>query len=183
MTDNRDARHARLLEQVPEEGCWAVCSWQGPSDAAEDALYVTPSGWAATADGILTSWDGTEGRIVTLLDPRPDWQPLPDGPTKAHIGRRVRLVGRDGPEVVGTLTKVEDGDCVRVSRWLFGVGTGDWYVEATDTDPDAAAIEAIITAYRSSPECSTHSVFGEAMLDLLRGEGWDLVKREAGESR
>lgn len=44
-------------------------------------------------------------------------------------------------------------------------------------DPDAAAIEAIITAYRRSPECSTDSVFGEAMLDHLRAQGFDVTPR------
>ena len=47
----------------------------------------------------------------------------------------------------------------------------------TPEDPDAAVIEAIITAYRRSPECSTHSVFGEAMLDNLRAQGFDVTAR------
>ena len=38
-------------------------------------------------------------------------------------------------------------------------------------------IEAIITAYRRSPECSTHAVFGEAMLDHLRAQGFDVTPR------
>ena len=45
-------------------------------------------------------------------------------------------------------------------------------------DPDAAVIEAIITAYRRSPECSTHAVFGEAMLDHLRAQGFDVTRAE-----
>ena len=44
-------------------------------------------------------------------------------------------------------------------------------------DPDAAVIEAIITAYRRSPECSTHAVFGESMLDHLRAQGFDVTAR------
>jgi hypothetical protein len=44
-------------------------------------------------------------------------------------------------------------------------------------DPDAAAVEAIVTAYRRSPECSTHAVFGEAMLDHLRDQGFDVTPR------
>ena len=44
-------------------------------------------------------------------------------------------------------------------------------------DPDAAVIEAIITAYRRSPECSTDAVFGEAMLDHLRAQGFDVTAR------
>ena len=44
-------------------------------------------------------------------------------------------------------------------------------------DPDAAVIEAIIAAYRRSPECSTDAVFGEAMLDHLRAQGFDVTPR------
>ena len=44
-------------------------------------------------------------------------------------------------------------------------------------DSDAAVIEAIITAYRRSPECSTHAVFGESMLDHLRAQGFDVTAR------
>ena len=40
-----------------------------------------------------------------------------------------------------------------------------------------AAIEAITAAYRRSPECSTDSVFGEAMLDHLRAQGFDVTAR------
>ena len=47
----------------------------------------------------------------------------------------------------------------------------------TPVDPDAAVIEAIIAAYRRSPECSTDSVFGEAMLDHLRAQGFDVTAR------
>ena len=47
----------------------------------------------------------------------------------------------------------------------------------TPVDPDAAVIEAIIAAYRRSPECSTHAVFGEAMLDHLRAQGFDVTAR------
>ncbi|HRW03436.1 MAG TPA: DUF4406 domain-containing protein, partial [Tetrasphaera sp.] len=45
-------------------------------------------------------------------------------------------------------------------------------------DPDAAAVEAIVTAYRRSPECSTHAVFGESMLDHLRAQGFDVTRAE-----
>ena len=52
-------------------------------------------------------------------------------------------------------------------------------LEATKeaVDPDADLIEAIITAYRRSPECSTDSAFGEAMLDHLRERGYDVTRR------
>ena len=44
--------------------------------------------------------------------------------------------------------------------------------------PDAAVIEAIIAAYRRSPECSTDAVFGEAMLNHLRARGFDVTRAE-----
>jgi hypothetical protein len=44
-------------------------------------------------------------------------------------------------------------------------------------DPDTAAIEALVTAHRRSPECSTDAVFGEAMLDHLRAQGFDVTAR------
>lgn len=44
-------------------------------------------------------------------------------------------------------------------------------------DPDAAVIEAIITAYRRSPEYSNDAVFCEAMLDHLRAQGFDVTAR------
>ena len=76
-----------------------------------------------------------------------------------------------------------------VSAWNFRAGYADhgwslWLVEDAPepepepVDPDAAVIEAIITAYRRSPECSTHAVFGEAMLDHLRAQGFDVTRAE-----
>ena len=54
-----------------------------------------------------------------------------------------------------------------------------WLVEdaPAPVDPDAAAIEALVKAHRRSPECSTHAVFGEAMLDHLRAQGFDVTPR------
>ena len=177
MTDDRDARHARLLAQVPDEGCWAVCSWQGLD--GHDALHVTPSGWAVSPGRPEMPWAETDARIVALLDPRPNWQPLPDGPNKSHVGRRVRLVGRGGPEVVGTLTKVVNEHRALLNHWLYDVSSVDWYVDATDLGPDTERVEALAKAMRRS----TCTDDGAEVLDLLRAEGWDLVKREGGESR
>ena len=107
MTDDRDARHARLLAQVPEGGCWAVCSWQRVNE--EDVLHVTPSGWATSPCRPEMPWAETGARIVTLLDPRPDWKPLPHGPNKSHVGRRVRRINWRGIEVVGTVSEMLPG--------------------------------------------------------------------------
>ena len=118
MTD-RDARHELLLAQVPDEGCWAVCGWHRVI-ADEYVLHVTPSGWATSPCRPEMPWAETGARIVTLLDPRPDWKPLPHGPNKSHVGRRVRLVGRGGPEVVGTLTKVVNEHRALLMAYLRG---------------------------------------------------------------
>ena len=69
-----------------------------------------------------------------------------------------------------------------LGSWLWMPGNADigwslWLIEDAPVDPDAAVIEAIITAYRRSPECSTHAVFGEAMLDHLRAQGFDVTPR------
>jgi hypothetical protein len=70
-----------------------------------------------------------------------------------------------------------------VVAWVFGSICGNygwslWLIgDAPAPVDDAAVIEAIITAYRRSPECSTHAVFGEAMLDHLRAQGFDVTAR------
>jgi hypothetical protein len=96
---------------------------------------------------------------------------------EAAVRDRVRYIDGerlDGERIDGSLgwpylwvTEQEDGD------WSL------WLVEDAPepVDPDAAVIKAIITAYRSSPECSTHAVFGESMLDHLRAQGFDVTAR------
>ena len=90
---------------------------------------------------------------------------------ESHVGGRVKHINDSG---IGL-----DGGAV---AWVFGGMFGDrgwslWLVEDEPVDPDAAVIEAIITAYRRSPDCSTHAVFGEAMLDHLRAQGFDVTAR------
>ena len=99
---------------------------------------------------------------------------------KGEAAHRDRVQQIDGERIiVGT-----DGS------WLWVPGNADggwalWLVEdaPAPVDPpdpdaaDAAFIEAIITAYRRSPECSTHAVFGESMLDHLRAQGFDVTAR------
>ena len=78
---------------------------------------------------------------------------------------------------------IEDGTFKGDVVWLHGEdernGWSFWLIEDAPepVDPDAAAIEALVTAYRRSPECSTDSVFGEAMLDHLRAQGFDVTPR------
>lgn len=70
------------------------------------------------------------------------------------------------------------GFCLWMPEYA-AVGWSLWLVEDAPepVDPDAAAVEAIVTAYRRSPECSTHAVFGESMLDHLRAQGYDVTAR------
>ena len=79
-----------------------------------------------------------------------------------------------------------DGDLIMgvigAYLWMPGYEVIDWTLWLVEdapapVDPDAAVIEAIITAYRRSPDCSTHAVFGEAMLDHLRAQGFDVTPR------
>lgn len=79
-----------------------------------------------------------------------------------------------------------DGDLIMgvigAYLWMPGYEVIDWTLWLVEdapapVDPDAAAVEAIVTAYRRSPECSTHAVFGEAMLDHLRAQGFDVTAR------
>ena len=83
----------------------------------------------------------------------------------------------------GRVVAVEDGVFQCEVVWLRTENERNdwslWLVEdaPAPVDPDAAAIEAIVTAYRRSPECSTHAVFGEAMLDHLRAQGFDVTAR------
>lgn len=92
---------------------------------------------------------------------------------KDEAAHRDRVQQIDGELIVGT-----DGAWL----WVPGNAVGGWNLWLIEdapapVDPDAAVIEAIITAYRRSPECSTDSVFGEAMLDHLRAQGFDVTAR------
>ena len=107
-------------------------------------------------------------------------------PVSGPLPRRIK------PEDVRPGMVVDISDRVRITKvdehrvWisdyegteLHREGRSWWLIEdAPPVDPDAAAIEALVTAYRRSPECSTDSVFGEAMLDHLRAQGFDVTAR------
>ena len=92
---------------------------------------------------------------------------------KGEAAHRDRVQQIDGDLIVGT---------DRAWLWVPGNADGGWNLWLVEdapepVDPDAAAVEAIVTAYRRSPECSTHAVFGEAMLDHLRAQGFDVTPR------
>ena len=127
--------------------------------------------------------------------PRPTPTPATLTPEQPVLPRRIKpedvQVGmlverRKGDAAVRDRVQRIDGDLIMgvigAYLWMPGYEVIDWTLwlvedAPTPVDPDAAAIEAIITAYRRSPECSTDSVFGEAMLDHLRAQGFDVTAR------
>lgn len=152
--------------------------------------YVDEGGYQLIAEdvgnGSPYSWG--DGRIVRVFtEDKPAQEPVlprPIAPEDVRVGmvverrkgeaaHRDRVHRIDGELIIGT-----DG------AWLWVPGNADggwtlWLIEDAPepVDPDAAAIEAITAAYRRSPECSTDSVFGEAMLDHLRAQGFDVTAR------
>ena len=145
-------------------------------------------------------------RAATLTPERPVKAPGQDGdvcaPQEPVLPRRIKpedvRVGmlverRKGEAAHRDRVQQIDGERIIVGTdgsWLWVPGNADggwalWLVEdaPAPVDPpdpdaaDAAFIEAIITAYRRSPECSTHAVFGESMLDHLRAQGFDVTAR------
>ena len=156
--------------------------------------YVDEGGYQLTAEdvgnGSPYSWG--DGRIVRVL-------------TEDKHAQEPVLPRRIEPEDVRVGMVVECRDLVRVTAVDGGIIEADrwseyrhprgqefradaesetcerqwWLIEDAPepSDPDAAAIEAIITAYRRSPECSTDTVFAEATLDHLRAQGFDVTPR------
>ena len=136
-------------------------------------------------------------RPATLTPERPVKAPGQDGdvcatqepvlprriePEDVRVGMVVEQ--RKGESLLrGRVIAIEGGTIECEVAWLHTDDERDgwtlWLVEdaPAPVDPDAAVIEAIITAYRRSPECSTHAVFGEAMLDHLRAQGFDVTAR------
>ena len=79
-----------------------------------------------------------------LTDARP-WVPLPNGPTEAHVNKRLRVVWKDGQSSVQDRVARFRGGMV---EWAGGAGdnwhngSGDWFVHPDDvpSDPDADLI-------------------------------------------
>jgi hypothetical protein len=151
--------------------------------------YVDEGGYQLVAEdvgnGSPYSWG--DARIVRVLteDKHAQEPVLPRRikPEDVQVGMVVER--RKGDAAVRDRVQRIDGDLIGRHRGLLvGARNEDidwtlWLVEDAPepVDPDAAVIKAIITAYRSSPECSTHAVFGEAMLDHLRAQGFDVTAR------
>ena len=154
---------SRRLRYVDEGGYQIVAGWVG---------NVHPLPWG-------------DGRIVRVLtEATPTQEPRRIKPEDVRVGMVVER--RKGDAAVRDRAEQIDGElitgAVGVWPWMPGhadVGWSLWLIEDVPepVDPDAAVIEAIITAYRRSPECSTHAVFGESMLDHLRAQGFDVTAR------
>ena len=158
---------------------------------------------AETRDARTDDWGHTsplspQNADLREFQPAEPSQPLGDVPAserprEAVLPRRIKpedvRVGmvveqRKGEGILrDRVIAIEGGTIKGEVAWLHTEDERDgwslWLIEdaPAPVDPDAAAIEAIVTAYRSSPECSTHSVFGEAMLDHLRAQGFDVTPR------
>ena len=133
------------------------------------------------------------GDVPASERPREAVLPRPITPEDVRVGMLVER--RNGECYVGGRVESIDGSGIWLhdragatggvpTAWIFGAkyaerGWSLWLIEdaPAPVDPDAAAVEAIVTAYRRSPECSTHAVFGEAMLDHLRDQGFDVTPR------
>jgi hypothetical protein len=144
-------------------------------------------------DGAPCPWH--EARIVRVLttEDKPAQEPvLPRRiePEDVRVGMVVER--RKGEAAVRDRVRYIDGERLDGERidgslgwpylWVTEQEDGDWSLWLVEdapepVDPDAAAVEAIVTAYRRSPECSTHAVFGESMLDHLRAQGFDVTAR------
>ena len=155
---------SRRLRYVDEGGYQIVAGWVG---------NVHPLPWG-------------DGRIVRVLtEATPTQEPRRIKPEDVRVGMVVER--RKGDAAVRDRAEQIDGELITgavgwVWPWMPGhadVGWSLWLIEDVPepVDPDAAVIEAIITAYRRSPECSTDAVFGESMLDHLRAQGFDVTAR------
>ena len=156
--ETRDARTDEWVQIAPESARAATLTPEQPVKApVEGEDSPSPS------EPVLPRQIAPEDVRVGMLVERRKGE--------SHVGGRVKHINDSG---IGL-----DGGAV---AWVFGGMFGDrgwslWLVEDEPVDPDAAVIEAIVTAYRRSPECSTDSVFGEAMLDHLRAQGFDVTAR------
>jgi len=149
----------------------------------DEGGYQLAAGWVG--NGKPFQWLGA--RIVRVLtEDKPMQEPvLPRRiePEDVRVGmvverRKGEAAMRDRVHLIDNALIDAPGFCLWMPEYA-AVGWSLWMIEdaPAPVDPDAAVIEAIITAYRRSPECSTHAVFGESMLDHLRAQGFDVTAR------
>ena len=173
-----------------------TCDCTQAARDAETDIWPNPSAGQLLADVIAKAADGMGLTSSLLARPGPsepadasealrdvppaerpsEALPRPIDPEDVRVGMVVDIIDRARIRRVDDQRAwISDDEYTMLRR----DGRSLWLVEDTPApvDPDAAAIEAIVTAYRISPECSTHSVFGEAMLDHLRSQGFDVTPR------
>ena len=159
-----------------------------PSIGSHSLCYVDKGGYQyatkQVGNGRPLPWG--ERRIVRVLtEDKPAQEPVLPRPIKPEDVRPGMVIERRKGEAAhrDRVHRIDDEIIVGTTgSWLWLPANADggwtlWLVEDAPVDPDAAAIEAIVTAYRRSPECSAHAVFGEAMLDHLRAQGFDVTAR------
>ena len=172
-----------LTRRTPVEVGW-------PNSGNRVLRYLDEDGYQeidrAVGDGYPLPWE--DARIVRVLtEDKPTQEPVLPRQIKPEDVRVGMVIERRKDEAAHR-DRVQHIDDERIvgtdGAWLWVPGNADggwtlWLIEDAPepVDPDAAAVEAIVTAYRRSPECSTHAVFGEAMLDHLRAQGFDVTPR------
>lgn len=171
--------------------CWEYPERAGAFDSERASQIVTE-----LCEALGVEQQGRAAPVASRPEPLSDEQASeapgqPDGvcgPQEPVLPRQVKPEDVRPGMVIETRTAWEVTSRIVNGRFNAvessgGVNMGRrcevWLIEDAPepVDPDAAAIEAIITAYRRSPECSTHAVFGEAMLDHLRAQGFDVTAR------
>ena len=151
--------------------------------------YVDEGGYQLTAEdvgnGSPYSW-GLARIVRVFTEDKPTQEPVLPRRIKPEDVRVGMIVERRNGDyyVGGRVATINDFHIVTdtdtplwYASWSANSDWSLWLAEDAPepVDPDAAVIEAIIAAYRRSPECSTHAVFGEAMLDHLRAQGFDVT--------
>jgi len=172
--------------------CWEHPERAGVFDSDRASQIVTE---LCVALGVEQQGDAApeSARPATLTPEQPVKAPVEDEdsqrPSEPVLPRQIEPEDVRVGMVIETRTAWEVTSRIVNGRFKAvessgGVNMGRrcevWLIEDAPepVDPDdAELVEAIITAYRRSPECSTHAVFGEAMLDHLRAQGFDVTAR------
>jgi len=149
--------------------------------------HVVPIASESARGGCMADFDAPQAPQEVPTPERPanpgPALPRPIEPADVRVGmvverRKGEAAMRDRVHLIDNALIGPTGFCLWMPEYA-AVGWSLWMIEdaPAPVDPDAAVIEAIVTAYRRSPECSTHAVFGEAMLDHLRAQGFDVTAR------
>lgn len=161
-----------------------VCRTHGrfvPCRAAGYHEHTTDPYWVAMTRrhqrGLLATWppddSTTKETSMTTKDERA-WVPLPDGPTEAHVGKRLRVVWNNGDSVVqdewskdyrGNLGFVGGYGEQLEGHWVKH--SGDWFIHPDDVpDPDAEILKVLEDALFERGEKSEGILWGSLDLSL-----------------